>query len=265
MPDLSASPEVDKAGSNGVGKAALLQSVQRAGAVLEVVAQRPGLSAQQIAEVAGLERTGAHRLLRTLEQEQLVERVGRGYLLGARNLLLGNSYLSQHSLRQVSLPYLIDLLYRVFADQPWSLAVLTRVGNRVTLVSHLWSPLAPLDSLLAIGLSGRVERAAGGRSMLAFLPPTEVADIVGAEIAGELAPRLEQIRSDGGLEYVGSNQKTGAPEGLSAMSACIRNAAGVPVAALTLSGAALEEELYPTSTPAQHLLRAAAQIGNALV
>ncbi|HEX3962200.1 MAG TPA: helix-turn-helix domain-containing protein, partial [Trebonia sp.] len=137
--------------------AGLLQSLQRAVAILQVVSRHPGLSAQQIAELAGIERTGAHRLLRTLEHELLVERYGRGYRLGARNLLFGNSYLSQHALRQISLPYQMDLLYRVFVNKPWSLAVLTRVGQVVTLVSHLWSPVAPLDSLLAIGLTGRVE------------------------------------------------------------------------------------------------------------
>jgi DNA-binding IclR family transcriptional regulator len=265
MTHMSASEPVETSVvADDQGGAGLLQSVQRAVAILQVVSRHPGLSAQQIAELAGIERTGAHRLLRTLEHELLVERYGRGYRLGARNLLLGNSYLSQHALRQISLPYQMDLLYRVFANRPWSLAVLTRVGQVVTLVSHLWSPLAPLDSLLAIGLTGRVERAAGGRCMLAFLPESEVVQIVGAGVAAELAPRLERIRADRGLDYVSAKEKSGAPEGLSAMSACILDRGGRPVAALTLSGAELEDYLHSDSEPASHLMRTAAQIGSVL-
>jgi IclR family pca regulon transcriptional regulator len=264
MTHVPASEPVDTSVVDGQAGGPLLQSLQRAVAILQVISRHPGLSAQQIAVLAGIERTGAHRLLRTLEHELLVERYGRGYRLGARNLLFGNSYLGQHALRQVALPYQMDLLYRVFVNKPWSLAVLTRVGRAVTLVSHLWSPLAPLDSLLTIGLSGRVERAAGGRCMLAFLPESEMTDIVGPDVAAELAPRLERIRSDRGLDYVSAREKSGAPEGLSAMSACIRDPGGRPVAALTLSGAELENYLHSDSEPANHLIRTAAQIGSVL-
>ncbi|MCW2527495.1 MAG: transcriptional regulator, IclR family [Pseudonocardiales bacterium] len=239
----------------------MLQSVQRAVALIQVVSQHPGLTAQQLAEQAGIERTGAHRLLRTLEVEGLVERDGKGYRLGARNLLFGNSYLAQHALRQVSLPYQIDLLYRIFADKPWSLAVLIRVGRTVTLVSHLWSPTAPLDSLLTIGLSGRVERAAGGRCILAFLAEGEVVELLGTDAAQEIRPRLDKIRAAGGLDYVSGSEVSGAPTGLYAMSACIRDRKGSPIAALTLSGTDLEQHLNPESEPANHLLRTARQIG----
>jgi IclR family pca regulon transcriptional regulator len=242
----------------------LLQSVQRAIAIVQVVSQHPDLTAQQIARLSGIERTGAHRLLRTLESEGLVERDGKGYRLGPRNLLFGNSYLAQHALRQVSLPYQIDLLYRVFANRPWSLAVLVRVGKAVTLVSHLWSPTAPLDSLLTIGLSGRIERAAGGRCILAYLPESEVTTIVGDEVATELQPRLNRIRADGGLDYITASAKLGAPPGLCALSACIRGRNGAPLAALTLSGAELEQHLHPDSEPANHLSRTARQIGQVL-
>jgi DNA-binding IclR family transcriptional regulator len=248
----------------GQANASLLQSVQRAIAIVQVVSQRPGLTAQQIAELSGIERTGVHRLLRTLESEGLVERNGKGFRLGPRNLLFGNSYLAQHALRQVALPYQIDLLYRVFANRPWALAVLIRVGRAVTLVSHLWSPTAPLDSLLTIGLSGRIERAAGGRCILAYLPEAEVDEIVGTEVAAELRPRLGQIRTDGGLDYVTASTKLGAPPGLSALSACIPDPDGIPIAALTLSGADLEEHLHPDSEPARHLRRTARQIGQVL-
>ena len=152
------------------GGAGLLQSVRAGRGHLAggLEASGPVGAADRRAR-SGIERTGAHRLLRTLEHELLVERYGRGYRLGARNLLLGNSYLSQHALR-ANLASLPDGLAVPGVRQPSLVARSAhRVGQVVTLVSHLWSPLAPLDSLLAIGLTGRVERAAGGRCMLAFL------------------------------------------------------------------------------------------------
>jgi hypothetical protein len=54
------------------------------------------------------------------------------------------------TLRATALPDQIDLLHRTFAGEPGQVAVLTPAGPTMTLVSEIWSPTAPPDSLAGI-------------------------------------------------------------------------------------------------------------------
>ena len=243
----------------------MLQSVQRGVLVLELLtASDEPLSARAIAESVGLDRTVTHRILRTLELEALVVEERGRYALGPRNLVFGNSYVRRHPLRLAGLPYQIDLLYRSYPDQPWALTLLMRVGRRLTLVSQIWSPTAPLDSLLAVG-DVPIDEAASGRCILAFLSPPEVVGLVGAARAKALTSRLALIRSAGGVDVVGPEDRSSQPPGLLAVAALIRTRSGIPVAGLTMSGNGLEGHLDRQSPLASRLLRTAGQIGELLV
>lgn len=242
-----------------------LQSLNRSIAVLETMTgenRRP--TAREIADRLQLDRTVTHRILRTLEAEGLVERQGNGYALGPRTLLFGNSYLDGLLLRHVSLPYQVDLLYRVLQGHPWALSIMLRVGNVVTLASHLWSPTAPLDSLLGVGATVPLEHAAAGRCILAFLPENEVERLLGRKAARALRPRLARIRGAGGIDFITSEERSAIPPGLAALSAIICDRSGAPIAGLTLSGTELEPHLAPDSDVAVRLLRTAEQIGRQL-
>jgi DNA-binding IclR family transcriptional regulator len=242
----------------------MLQTLQRGVAVLDLLARHAPLTGQQISDSLGLERTVVHRIVRTLESELLIERDGTRLRLGPRHLQFANSFVAQQGLRQASLPYQVEFLYRTFANEPWALALMIRVGKMVTVVQHLVSPTAPLASLLAVGAVNRVEDTAAGRCMLAYETEEEMACIVGREAMEQLRPRLERIRQDGGIDYVRPLERAGAPPDLSALAVCIRARSGRPLAALTLSGARLDQQLSAESAPARHLLAIAQHIGQTM-
>jgi DNA-binding IclR family transcriptional regulator len=239
----------------------VLQTLQRAVAVLDLLSKYAPLSAAQIGEKLGLERTIVHRLIRTLETELLIEREGGLVRLGPRHVLFANSYIGQQGLRQACLPYQVDFLYRTFAGEPWALTLLVRAGDSVTQVSQLVSPTAPLQSLIAVGGIVRLDQAAAGRCLLAYEPDDEVECLLGAAAAAELAPRLARIRAEGGIDYVRPAERAGAPPELSALAVCIRGRSQRPVGALTLSGSQLDQHLTADSAPAANLRAIAAHLG----
>jgi DNA-binding IclR family transcriptional regulator len=240
----------------------LLQSLQRGTAVLDAIALSPErLSVKELAGRLQLDRTVVHRVLRTLELEQFVEESGGRYGLGPRAVLLGNSYLRHTPLRQASLPYQVDLLYRGFPNQPWALSVMIPVGAEMTPITQIWSPTAPLDSLFGVPDRLAIERTAAGRCILAALPDSEVVALIGPVAAADLQTRFQEIRAAEFVDFVAPDERGSAPAGLSALSALICNHAGRPIAGLTLSGTALEEHLDRHSTIAERLRRTAHQIG----
>ncbi|MCW2622540.1 MAG: transcriptional regulator, IclR family [Frankiales bacterium] len=242
----------------------MLQTLQRAVAVLDLLSQHAPVTVAQLSDKLGLERTIVHRLVRTLESEQLVERDSSGLRLGPRHVLFANSYLGHQGLRQACLPYQVEFLFRTFAGEPWSLALLIRVGGAVTLVSHLVSPTAPLQSLMSVGAVLKAESTAAGRCLLAYEPEEEVVRAIGTEAALQLAPRFAQIRAVGGLDTVLPSERAGAPPDMAALAVCVRGRSGRPIGALTLSGVLLEEHLAPGSPPAGQLRAIAAQVGQVM-
>jgi DNA-binding IclR family transcriptional regulator len=241
-----------------------LQTLKRAIAVQDLLARHAPLTALQISEKLGFERTVVHRLVRNLESEGLVEREGSRLRLGPRHVQFANSFIAEQGLRQACLPYQVEFLFRTFANEPWALALLIRAGRYVTLVSHLVSPTAPLESLLAMGSVIRIEQTAAGRCLLAYEDREEVDRIVGADIAADLQPRLALIREAGGVDFVRPSERIDAPPDLSALAVCIRGRSGRPVGALTLSGGQLDAHLTPESAPAAHLRAIAQHVGQLL-
>jgi len=243
----------------------LLQSLQRGIAVLTYVSDTsPPPTTTQVAEALDLDRTVTHRILRTLESEHLVEQVGNGFVPGPATVMLANLYLDRARIRRVSLPYQIDFLHRGYPNEPWSLTVMLRVGAYVTDASRVWSPTAPLDSLLNIGPRVHLRDAAAGRCILAFLDQPEVTELLGAQEAQRLRPQLNQIRDVGGIDFVVDSDRPGVAPGLAALSAVIRTRSGQPFAGLTLSGTGLNDHLQSDSPVARRLARTADEIGRAI-
>jgi DNA-binding IclR family transcriptional regulator len=243
----------------------LLQSLQRGIAVLTYVSERSTPpSTRQVADALGLDRTVTHRILQTLVAENMLEKIGNKFVPGPMSVVLANMYLDHAPIRRASLPYQIDFLHRGYPGMPWSLTVMLRVGAYVTDASRIWAPTAPLDSLLTIGPRVHLRNAAAGRCILAYLEPSEVAQLLGTDDAQALLPRLQQIRDAGGLDSVVDSERPGIPPGLAALSSVIRTKNGEPIAGLTLSGTELEEHLHRDSPVARHLARTAAEIGRAI-
>jgi DNA-binding IclR family transcriptional regulator len=252
-----------RASEPAVAQSAYLQSVRRGIGVLDALARSPAaLSAREVADSVGLDRTITHRILRTLQVEEMVVRHKGGYAPGPRMLQLGNNFLRRHPLRLASLPYQIDLLYRGYPDQPWALSVLMPVQRHMTVITQIWSPTAPLDSLLGVP-EYEIDQTSSGRCILAYLPAEQVVDLIGKERAKSLEPRFAEIRDAGGIEF-GPERGANGPSGLLALAALIRSSNGTPVAGLTMSGVGLEDHAQRDSKLAVRLLRTAEHIGNHL-
>lgn len=245
-------------------RGAYLQSLQRGMAVLDALAQstRPQ-TAKQVALTLDLDRTITHRILRTLQLEGMVDAVTGGYQLGGRTLLLGNAYLDHLNIRRLAMPYMLDLRYKGFAGRDWSMALFVPVGAIVTIVDQMLPPNGPLDLVLSVGTRFAIDHTAAGRSILAHTDAGRVVELIGAARAAELAQRFEEIRAAGGIDFAGEDEPHGRP-GLAAMAALIRDRAGVPVAALSVSGLGLAPHIARDSDVALQLRRTAAQIGAAL-
>lgn len=236
-----------------------VQSVARAVALLDAfVESSTPLSALELTERTGLDRTVVHRLLRTLESQDLVTKLGSRYAIGPRALVYGNSYVDRLGLRRVALPYLTDLHIRTIGDRPWAVTLAVPALHEVLLVERLWNRYAPLDTLIDIGVRFRFDRSAMGRSMLAFYEERKVKTILGSTRARELAPTLKRIRSRGGLEFSSSELRPG----ISAMAAAILRGQR-PLGAVAVSGTKLGSELAADSELADVLKRVAAQIAHA--
>jgi IclR family transcriptional regulator, acetate operon repressor len=238
-----------------------LQSVERACQLLEHLATcEAPQSALQVSRAMGIERTAAHRLLRTLAETGMASSDGNGsYSIGSRALTVGLSFIEHMRVRRVALPYMMDLSFD-YTERPWSIVLAIFDGHDILLVERLWNPRTPLDSLIEIGGRMPVDRTAAGWAYLAQVPEEEAIAIVGAKRYAEIEPRLVQTRADGGVAFAHAELQPG----IDALSAPILDATGRPVAVLIVGGADFESEITPTSPTAQRVLRIVSHISYTL-
>jgi DNA-binding IclR family transcriptional regulator len=238
-----------------------LQSVARACQLLEHLAScEAPQSALQVSRAMGIERTAAHRLLRTLAETGMASNDGNGsYSIGSRALTVGLSFIEHMQVRRVALPYMMDLSFD-YTERPWSIVLAIFDGRDILLVERLWNPRTPLDSLIEIGGRMPVDRTAAGWAYLAQISEVEAIAIVGAKRYAEIEPRLAQTRADGGVAFAHAELQPG----IDALSAPILDATGRPVAVLIVGGADFESEIKPTSPTAQRVLRIVSHISYTL-
>jgi IclR family acetate operon transcriptional repressor len=234
--------------------------VERACAVLEhLAASEEPCSATQVARALGLERTAAHRLLRTLAQSGMVSTDGAGqYSIGPRALAVGMSYVEQLRVRRIALPYLMELSLE-YTHRPWSIVLAVFDGTDILLVERLWNPRTPLDSLIAIGGKMPVDRTAAGWAYLAQLPDDEIQAIVGPPRFKEIAAKIGEARETGISFAHGELQP-----GIDALSAPIVDASGRPVAVVIVGGTDFSNELHPDSQMAGRVMRICARLSETL-
>lgn len=125
---------------NGAGSAdkerALAQSVERALVLVRRTAEGP-LGLGEAAELLGVHKSSALRLLQTLEAARFVRRTGAGtYVLGSGVIELSETALAAMDLRQVARPHLVDLQRRT--GHTVHLAQL--IGDEIVYVDKVDSP-----------------------------------------------------------------------------------------------------------------------------
>lgn len=237
-----------------------LQTLQRGIDVLFFVAESATpVTARTVAEHLDIDRTITHRILRTLVYEKLLTADNGRYSLAARVSILGQSFLDQLVVRQVAMPFQVDLLYRTFEGRPWSISLSVAVDDQLMIINQLWAPNAPLNTIMSIGTRLPLEQTSAGRAILAFSPTERVVEVLGTDRANKLNDRLREIRDVGGVDF--AQYEPHIPPGLVALGAVIRGRAGEPIAGLSLSGPGLEHHLDVRGEVATQLRRTAEQIG----
>ena len=146
----------------------MIQSVVRAAQILKALGgDTPRLGVTELAERVGLAKGTVHGLLRTLEDEGLVDQdpeTGR-YQLGMEMFQLGNMVLENHALRRRSLFWADALANRT--RQSARVGVLH--GDHVVVVHHVFRPDDTVQ-ILEVGASIPWNACALGKAIVAHVP-----------------------------------------------------------------------------------------------
>lgn len=218
----------------------LIRSVDRAIAILDVLAAEGWKAGAEVARELGVHRSTALRLLATLERHGLVERDQRTakYRLGGRLVQLAGAARGEGDLR--------------LAARPVCAALARQVGETVTLDVLDGGEIVPVEqasgstSVVSVDWLGSRSPAhctASGKIILA-LGPEDVRESYLAQplerrtpntviSARELEAQLTQARSTG---FAQTSEEL--EVGLSAIAAPVRGPGGAVVAALDVSGPA---------------------------
>jgi DNA-binding IclR family transcriptional regulator len=246
------------AGEDEATRSARVQSVDRACLLLNALAAEPmrPQSALELARSTGLNRTVAHRLLRTLTQNDLVAEAGGRYSIGSAAAVMSLAYVERLGLRQAALPYAVELHTSV-QDSPWMVSLAIPATDCAILIDRLWKPQIPLASLLDLGTRLSLTGSAIGRCFLAYGHGSR------PELDDDeaLQRRLADVRAAGGLDWSAEEIRPG----LSALAAVIRNREGAPVGAVSVSGADLTPHLSSDSELAQRVRATAQSISRVLL
>lgn len=236
----------------------VVQSVTRAFDLLSILRDATApMSVQELARTADLDRTVVRRLLRSLQQESMVFEERGLYRVGPAAILLANRYIDDLLVRRLALPHMVELQSNDIADRPWTATLAVAVGGVSAVIERIWTPRTPLDLVLSVGDTLSMHSTAIGRCMLAYYDADDLVAAVGPERSAELGPVLEQVRSDGG---VGTSKGEAVP-GVEAIAAAVLSRRQTPIAAISVSGVDLGDQMDATSSLASTLRRAAAAIG----
>jgi len=215
-----------------------IQSIERAAAVLRLLAAGPGrLGVGEVAASLGLAKGTAHGILRTLDQMGFVEqdRSSSKYQLGAALLHLGTSYLDANELRSRAINWADALAAR----SGQAVRIGTLLEGQVLVVHHVFRP-DDTPQAVEVGALLPPHACALGKVLLAY-------DAGAAAVAGagplesfarrtlvhprSLAAALVGVRAVGWAEEV---EELAADE--AGIAAPIRHRGGLVVGAIGVSG-----------------------------
>jgi len=243
----------------------MVQSLERAFAILDEVSQRPA-GVTDIAERVRLPKSTVARLLGTLEDVHAVERFeGARWRIGPGVAALTAAVSSQRSLVSAARPFLVDLVAELGEDAGLGLPD----GNEILYVDQVESD-NPVQVRDWTGTRVPMHAVPSGLVLLAEWPK----DAVDAYLANDLVAltrktiadparlrrRLAEVRKDGfawGLEEFA--------EGIDSVAAPIRDGRGNAIAAIHVHGPAYRFPLAGDQTRvAQAVVEAADAVGRFL-
>jgi IclR family transcriptional regulator, acetate operon repressor len=251
--------EADAARETPTVRRSVVQSVTRALDILRLLRDAgEGLTAVEIANRLGLDRTVVHRLLKTLVHEGMAC-VDRGaYALGPAPVLMANRYVDNLLVRRLALPFLLDLQTNAIANRPWTISIVIPIDDRVAVIERIWTSTAPLDLVFDLGDTFPIETTAVGCCILAYSGEADARGLIGDARYEPVVSVLEQVRAGDGVVALPSRPAT------QSLGVVVRTRALQPVAAIAVMGRDLGEEFSAASPLAGHLRRAARAIGQSL-
>jgi IclR family acetate operon transcriptional repressor len=211
-------------------------AVERAVAVLDVLATDRELGTNEIARRAGINASTVSRLLATLSAAGLVERVADGgrYRLGLRLLELGNAVLARLDLRELARPHLQALV-----EETGETATLSAPGEGDAITVDFVQSPSVVQSVARLGRPSIGHATATGKVLLAFGPATAPRGRLTAYTERtvvdrkELDSELERIRGQGWARAAGERE-----DDLNAVAAPVRDARGALAAIIGVQGPA---------------------------
>lgn len=235
---------------DGRRDADLIRSVDRAVAILDLLAREGWSAGAEVARELHVHRSTALRLLATLDRHGLVERDPRSskYRLGRRLVQLASSVRGEVDLRQVARP-VCESLARA-------------LGETVTLDVLDHGEIVPIEqasgstsvmSVSWLGTRSPVHCTASGKVILAFGPEAVRAEMLEAARLERRTSRTLVDRADLGAQLARARDEGFATTfeelevGLNAIAAPVRGAGGDVVAAIDVSGPA--HRIDPSARP----------------
>ena len=183
-PPLRSGPRTGAVGGRpaegvGVGDREFMATLAKGLAVLHSFGeQRPTMTLTEAADVVGLSRAAARRVLRTLAGLGYVVQNGRAFSLAPRVLELGFAYLSTQSWIDRAAPQMKELSHAL--QESCSAAILQ--GTEIVYVGRMPAPHRIMSTTIAVGTRLPAFHTSLGRIQLGFLPPEDLRD------------RLESVR-----------------------------------------------------------------------
>ena len=265
VPRQGGGPDVSLAGADPSG-AGPVQSVDRAAAILEILARDGEAGVTEVARELGVHKSTASRLLAALDRRELVAQdTARGkFRLGAGIVRLAGAASRRLDVVQESRAVCRALAQEV--GETVNLAILSgrdalyldQVAGPAALSPHNWA-----------GQRIPLHATSDGKVLLAYLPEAELAECLTPPLArftdrtvtgAEDFPRLlAEVRRQG---YATAVEELEA--GLTAIAAPVRNAEGSVVASVSASGPSFR--IPPARIPAlaTAVRRAAAEVSRRL-
>jgi IclR family transcriptional regulator, acetate operon repressor len=263
---VGAAGREDASGSGPVPSIQSVQSVDRAAAILEILARDGEAGVTEVARELGVHKSTASRLLAALDRRELVtqDAVRGKFRLGAGIVRLAGAASRRLDVVQESRPVCRTLAQE--AGETVNLAILSgrdalyldQVAGPAALSPHNWA-----------GQRIPLHATSDGKVLLAYLPEPDLAECLTPPLArftdrtitdAEDFPRLlAEVRRQG---YAAAVDELEA--GLTAIAAPVRNAEGAVVASISASGPSFRIPAGRIPALAAAVRRAAAEVSRRL-
>jgi IclR family acetate operon transcriptional repressor len=197
--------------------------------VFELIADKQPIGVRAVSKALGKDKSAVHRAIRALIAQGWVvsteEPLAR-FRISSRFLTLANTATAGFDLRHRSRAILERLRDR--CQETVALMVLN--GSRL-IVADVFEGRNALRWFPPVGTQAEPHRTAGGRAIIAFLPPSRQTEVLGGAVDPQLECLYQTVRNRG---FSVSDRETS--EFAASVGAPVFDADGLPHAAVTIIG-----------------------------